>query len=401
MIKYFKFKLKNSNTIYYFFKGVVVYFLLLIRCFIYILSFLLPIERKQILCRAYEGRGYTCNPKAITEYILQHSQEYNIIWAFTKLSDFSYLESRGIKIVKVYSLKYYYYYLTSEILIFNDFWSSFIKKRKGQIFINTWHGSGALKCVGLCTMPHHIDKLLYKMRHSFGYMISGCQKFTEVREKSFGKNIIDLEFGLPRNDLFYEKENAKQLIIRKVKDYFKLQDHVKLVLYAPTYRENFTKEIYGLSILETLNALEKKFGGEWFFLLRGHYFNENNSEWKSIEKVYNASFYPDMQDLLLASDVLITDYSSSSWDFSLQNKPCFLYTPDLEDYKKDFSFYNSIDVLPYTKSRDNRELINNILLFNEMLYIKNLRDFYYEFQNFESGKSREKLFKMLENLPRN
>ena len=393
MLSLIKSFLKNSSFIYYACKGIVVYSLLILRGIIYLLSFFIPLKSNRILFRAYEGRGYTCNPKAISEYILNHTNEYEIIWAFKEPEKFLYLQEKNIKLVRVYSIKYYYYYISSSVLIFNDFWSSFINPRKKQIFINTWHGSGALKCVGLCTMPHPVDKLLYKMRHSFGYLICGCQKFKEIREISFGGNIADLEIGLPRNDIFFANELLKGQIISKVRKELDIDSSLKIALYAPTYRENFAKELYGLDISSTLSSLEKKFGGKWVLLVRSHYFNTDDSEIDG--SIIDASSYSDMQDLLLASDVLITDYSSSSWDFSLQYKPCFLYMPDLDTYKKDFSFYNPIEGLPYPKASTNEELINNITEFNYEEFKIKLSNFYTEFGNFDNGKASEKLYNII------
>ena len=129
--------------------------------------------------------------------------------------------------------------------------------------------------------------------------------------------------------------------------------------------------------------------------MRSHYFNTNDSEIDG--SVIDASSYSDMQDLLLASDVLITDYSSSSWDFSLQYKPCFLYMPDLDTYKKDFSFYNSIESLPYPKASTNEELMNNITEFNYEEFKIKLIAFYTEFGNFDNGKASEKLYNSILN----
>ena len=106
MLSLIKSFLKNSPLIYYSCKAVVVYSLLMLRGIIYFLSFLIPLKSNRILFRAYEGRGYTCNPKAISEYILNKTNEYEIIWAFKEPEKFLYLQEKNIKLVRVYSIKY-------------------------------------------------------------------------------------------------------------------------------------------------------------------------------------------------------------------------------------------------------------------------------------------------------
>ncbi|MCI7352787.1 MAG: CDP-glycerol glycerophosphotransferase family protein [Holdemanella porci] len=400
MLKKIKLYLKKSRFFYYFCKGVIVYSLLISSYIISFISKFFPLKSNRILFRAYEGRGYTCNPKAISECILSNTNEYEIIWAFKEPEKFLYLKERNIRLVKVYSLKYYYYYISSAVLVFNDFWSSFIRPRKKQIFLNTWHGSGALKCVGLCTMPHKVDKLLYNMRHAFGYLICGCRKFTEIREMSFGKHIIDLEIGLPRNDIFFKTDLVKTQFVSKIRNELGINISSKIILYAPTYRENFENELYGLDIPNILNALKKKFGGEWILLVRGHYFNKAASSENIDNFVIDVSDYGDMQDLLLTADVLITDYSSSSWDFGLQQKPCFLYMPDIESYKKDFSFYNPIECLPYPQAETNKELVENIVGFNYESFRSKLFEFYTDFGSFDDGSASEEIYEFIVNHKR-
>ena len=292
--------------------------------------FVFPIKNNRIFFSAYSGRQYSCNPKYISDWIEQnYKDEFEIIWAFNEPDAFSYLKNRNIKCVKFKSIKYLYYLLTSKIVIDNVESWSILPKRTGQYVINTWHGGGAYKGVGLKRKDtsETLDKNMLRKNERISIYLSSSKVFSQMTlRESFQYNGKIMECGMPRNDLLIKNDENKKNII---KEKLGINKKTGIVIYAPTFRHDL-KYKYMLDYEKTLNALKNRFGKEWIMLIRTHYYLQ--SEKIESSRVKNVSDYPDMQELLLISDVLITDYSSSIWDFSLMEKPCFLFMPDYNEY---------------------------------------------------------------------
>ena len=136
--------------------------------------------------------------------------------------------------------------------------------------------------------------------------------------------------------------------------------------------------MYKFDYEKCLSEFSRKFKDEYVMLIRLHPNILDRSTELGIEGkdgVYNASFYPDMQELLVASDILITDYSSSMFDFALTKKPCFIYASDIKNYSDDRGFYFDLEKLPFVISTDTKELLSNISLFNIDKYNKEVNGF--------------------------
>ena len=106
----------------------------------------------------------------------------------------------------------------------------------------------------------------------------------------------------------------------------------------------------------------------------------------------------DMQDLLLAADILINDYSSSMWDFAYTHRPCFIFATDIEHYIKTTSWYTPMEKWPYSIARSNEELKNNILAFRESDYAVAVAEHYETLGCCENGKATETLCKIIEKI---
>ena len=142
-----------------------------------------------------------------------------------------------------------------------------------------------------------------------------------------------------------------------------------------------------LNYEKTLDALKNRFGKEWIMLIRTHYYLQS----KKIEssRVINVSDYPDMQELLLISDVLITDYSSSIWDFSLMEKPCFLFMPDYNEYIDEREFYTPIQDWPYPASFSMEDLEDKIIKYDHEIAKKRILNHHIKLGICESGMASE------------
>ena len=360
-----------------------------------IISLFLNIRNNRILFIAFNGKQYSCNPKYITEYLLENSkQNYEIIWVLNRpKKDFP----KNIKTVKFMDFKYIYYYFTSKIIVTNIGFKSFLKKPKNQIRIETWHGGGAYKKVNLDVAKNSLEILKYKtIGKEINYYITSCNKFSKVMSKAqFVKLNKFVKSGMPRNDIFFSK-NKIETISNNVKEIYNLDRSTKIILYAPTWRDNGTSlkinDIY--EIIENLSIKNKI---KYILLYRAHY-SSNTIKELNKDNLINVTDYPDMQELLCAADILITDYSSCMWDFSLMYKPCFIYATDIDQYKQERDFYTPMSEWPFPIATNTDELINNIINFNEKEYIEKVKKHHKALGSYEDGHACERVCKLIEDI---
>lgn len=170
-----------------------------------------------------------------------------------------------------------------------------------------------------------------------------------------------------------------------------------ILLYAPTFRHDFSTETYLTDYSDIVKALNNK--TEWTIVEHFHpnvlHFNTKSTH---SEGTINADYYIDFQELLLVSDVLITDYSSTMFDFSIMKKPVFLFTPDLEAYKRDRNFTFCLEDLPWTQSKTPQDLAISIKRFNNELYLDNLEKFMQNIRLYDTGIASEKIVELLKQI---
>ena len=350
-----------------------------------------PVKSNKIIFSCHQGNGYTCNPKYLSEYIgKNYKNGFNLIWVFKDIKKHSFLEKRNIKIVKLFSISFFYQFLTSKVIITNSSNFPYMPLRKSQCLINTWHGGGAYKKIGQDRRIYQYRKITTK---NIGYMLSSCQAFTQVMSNT----IMDSDqkkfwyFGMPRNDIFFQDYSH---ICKKAREKLGLDDEsYKFVLCAPTWRWIYENNEYDLDFCQLKNTLEKKFAGKWKILLRHHTYHNYNCfmEDNNISRdVINVTDYEDMQELLCLADILITDYSSCMWDMSLMDKPCFLYATDVEDYRKTEGFYTPIESWPFPLAQNNKEIQEKILNFNMEKYKQEIKKHHDNLGSYETGEACKK-----------
>jgi CDP-glycerol glycerophosphotransferase len=226
------------------------------------------------------------------------------------------------------------------------------------------------------------------------YVISGCEKFTYYFSKSWDipKDKF-LPIGLPRNDIFFNNYDDYR---NKIKNIYKIDKNKKILLYAPTFRGEFgfTHREFNslLDIEKLLDVLKSRFESDFVCLYRAHHCAMEDTK---LHNIISVSDYPDMQELLCATDVLITDYSSSIWDFSFMFKPCFIFAPDLKNYRATQGFYLPIEEWPFPLSITNEELFNNIHSFNNEEYINDVKKHHNNLGSYETGHATEQFCNIL------
>lgn len=351
-------------------------------------------HKNRIVFFSYFGKQYSCNPKYISEYIQNNTSDLDIIWAFNSPDKYLFLKDTGITLVKYNSISFIRACLTSRYIITNSEIPAWFPLTKKQTLINTWHGGGAYKKVGSAYQKetHGKQKRAQLARKTPCIYMSSSKAFTQMTlRESFHHTGKILAYGMPRNDILINRDHDE--LYKKIYTYFNIPAENHILLYAPTYRESKKAKEYLFDCQDVKTALSKRYGGNWTILFRMHYFIMDQLETSS--EYIDASAYPDMQELLYVSDILITDYSSSMWDFALTRKPCFLYTTDLDFYDLSRGFYTDIHSWPYPLAENTKELSNLIASFNMKDYHKKIEQHLSDLGNLESGTASQQICKYL------
>lgn len=356
-----------------------------------------PIVPQKILFFCLDGVGYSCNCKYIAQSLLNDGG-YDLVWIINK-NDLGQKESLpcGIRCVELFSIEYYKEAYSASIIISNENLCPGIVKRKGQYYINTWHGIGPFKKVAF-DLEHNIanpERLVgYAANQNyFDLYLAGSDDCINMYRDSMKYKGEILKSGYPRNDIFFNSDK----VAAKVKAALNICEEKKVILYAPTFRgANYSPEdsfkYYDLDLQRVCDALEKRFSGEFVLLYRMHRYLRNCRQYEVFSRIgQDVSDYPDAQELLAATDVLITDYSSIMWDFSLMKRPVFLYHNDVDDYSKYRGFYAPVDQWPYPQGRTSEELCNRIRAFDDDNYRINLESFFAKYGCYDDGHATERV----------
>lgn len=364
-----------------------------------------PIVDNKIVIDNYMGKGYGCNSKYVAEKLLEmYPNKFDIVWVVSdkdkEISEFPV----GIRTVKYGSVQAIYEYLTAKIWLSNYHKISYLKKglikRKRQYFIQMWHGSLGIKKiendVPLLTTDNNWLNLAEISSNMVDYWISNSSFETEIYKRAFWNVKKVIEYGHPRNDIFFTKN---KIIKKKVREYFDITEE-KIAFYAPTFREDYNLDCYKINFKNLLNSLSNKFGGKWALIVRLHprvrkYSAEvlgNNSY------IYDGTNYSDIQELMYASDVMLTDYSSCIFDFMLSRKPGFIFATDIEQFNTDRGFYYPLESTPFPIATNNYELIKNIENFDYEKYKQKVEEFLKDKGCMEDGHASERVVDLIEKI---
>ena len=350
-------------------------FSLIIRCFT-------RVHKGRMMCWAYTFKQYSCNPRYLTEYLLENNPEFEIFWVFKGNVDTFGVDKR-IKCVRYKSLRYFLLVNTAEFFITNartDPYRIYWHKRKGQKYVMLWHGGVALKRIEKDAESQLSYSYLKKAKIDSkvcDLMVSGCRFQTSLLKEKFWYDGEILERGIPRNDVFFDKARHPEMRERICRKYGISPDS-RIVLYAPTFRRDKSIEPYRIDWSRVVPELRKIYGSEKVsVLLRLHPNLIGKADASSLvndESVIDVTRYHDMQELLCVSDLLITDYSSSMFDITMLKKPCMLYATDIEKYNR--GYYFDFAELPFPLARNEEELIGNIRTFDSAAYDESVESFF-------------------------
>ncbi len=371
----------------------------------------LPLKKDHIYFRSFGGR-YSDSPKYVSEEIHRINKQVVLVWSLT---DPMNEEGRPsyIKKVKYNSIRDIYYRSCAKVVVDNVVGvnSSYIyegdnegaikkeiakKKRVMQKSVSTWHGT-ALKRM----MKDEPGSTVKGFESTLDEMYWGDDHTINLMNEILYNKVKIKKLGVPRNDILVDLEEAKK---KEIKKKLGLPQVKKILLFAPTFRKNDLKKS-GLMQLEMIDfdilfyTLEEKFGGEWIVVSRFHYLVDAKVDWDDIKKKYkgkvlNGNLHEDMAEYLAASDVLVTDYSSSMFDYSLKEEPVFLLCPDLAYYENtERGFYLDIRKMPYPLTTDFTGFIENIKNFHNEIYLSKVNTLNKELGCSNDRKASERIAK--------
>lgn len=355
------------------------------------------IKNNRIIFSSFDGHDYGENPKYICEELIKKIEQYDIYWSIN--NNYNNLP-KNVKPVKIYSLKWFYIMSTSKVWINDSRFPLFVKKRKEQYYIQTWHSSLRLKKIEKDVEKSLGEAYIKKAKHDSKMIdiITCGSGFSEnTYKKSFWYDGKVTMTGTPKFDIYFNK-NEKNKIKEKIYKKYKIKNNKKVILYAPTFRsniDNFSGNI-DFSKLES----NEKLMNDYIFLVRLH--PESKNIKFNNKNVINVTEYPNFQDLLISSDMLITDYSGCCFDTLVANVPCILYVPDYEEYiKKERNLYFEYRELPFLITKDLNELVNNILNINIKNYELKIEKFKEKVSLFEDGKASSRIVKIINEVMKN
>ena len=368
----------------------------------------IPCQKETILFISFHGRGYSDNPMALHQYITTHSRyhNYRCIYAIKNHKQKN-LKIDNAKVIEYFSIPYFFYLARSRYWISNCKLPKFVLKKPTQIYLQTWHGTPLKKLAHNIEVPdgttfYRSGMSIEEMRSTYdndvskyNYMISPSSFTTEVFQSAFAINKDRLiETGYPRNDIL---SNYQDEDIDRIKAELKLPKDKKIILYAPTWRDNsFNLKGYTFKLEVDFKKWQNELGDEYIVVFKPHYLIINDFDLESVKDfVYFIDPKEDISRLYLLGDILITDYSSVFFDYAILKRPIYFYMYDLESYRDELrGFY--LDVykdLPGQIIEDENLLIEEIKQNNfdyDKLELFNLR-----FNNHEDGRASKRVLEIL------
>lgn len=376
--------------------------------FIYkIMVKILPLK-KCIVFESNIGRNYTGNPRYIYEELVKQGldKKYKCYYIFDNKK--TKIPGKG-KVIKRMRFRYFYVMATAKIWVSDSRFPKFIIKKKGNKYIQTWHGTPLKKLAldmndvsmaGETTIEQY-KKHFYDNTRTWDYLISQNNFSTNIFKRcfAFDKNI--LEIGYPRNDILINNNNKKY--INELKKKFSLPLDKKIILYAPTWRDDefYDKGKYKFTHKLDYDMARQRLSDKYIFIVKYHYLIMDNIDWTPYKGfIYDFDMTCDISELYLVSDILITDYSSVMFDFSLLKRPMFFFAYDLEKYKNELRgfYFDFLEEVPGAVTTTTEDLINAIENYNKEDYKEKYDKFIKKYNHCDNGKAAKKVVKLIEKI---
>ncbi|MGY6023262.1 CDP-glycerol glycerophosphotransferase family protein [Streptomyces spinosirectus] len=289
-----------------------------------------PLDANLAVYCAYWGRGYTCNPAAIHAKARELAPHLRSV--FLVEPDQVPFMPKDVEHAVIGSAKYWDVLARAKYLVNNANFADAVVKREGSVHLSTQHGT-PLKKMGVDQATYPVvaaatgsfTKLLARVDR-WDYNLSSNRHSTQMWERAFPAVHETLEYGYPRNDVYY---TATADDVGRVRRELGIPEGKTALLYAPTHRDHHTGFETGLD----LQALCEEIGEDFVVLLRAHYFYDQGAA-KNTGRVIDVTAHRSSEDVCLAADALITDYSSIMFDYANLDRPVVVYADDWDVYRE-------------------------------------------------------------------
>lgn len=347
--------------------------------------------KKRVVFISFDGKQYSDNPKAISTYLHQVAPNVKQIWLFNNPKSKKDILPSYVKAKKLNRWNVVHYLATSRVFVDNDFlvypWYLLkVKKSKKQLIIQTWHGDKGFKKCFYDTKGFTRDYRFNTETGLFSFIVTGCAFVEPVMRSMFNYQGQLLKIGNARNDCLFENHTDK---INQVKQKLNIHAEDKILTYAPTFRENIKENYETIDLEKTIEQLKKSTGKNWHLVVRAHHRSKNNLK---VDYIDGNTNFEDMADLLMVSDMLITDYSSCAGDFAITGKPVVLYIEDYADYEnKDRGLYFKLNETPFMLAQNNTEMLAIIDKIDWQATSQNSKAILDFYGNYEKGDASKQI----------
>lgn len=368
--------------------------------FCYFIDKFFKVRKNKIIFVNMTNFQFSDSPKYVAEELLKRKENnFDLVWFRNRGTDIS-LIPKEFRVVFYDSFRALYELMTAKVWLSNSHMllphKKGFRKNKETIYFQTFHGSMGIKKIDADAKNVYGGlgwlKWQKKSASDFDYLFTDSDFEKNVFTSAFWGMGNILMMGKPRDSIFYKDHKP---YIEKVKDFYNIPYDNKIVLYAPTWRSDKRLNPYNIDIKLLKKSLKLRFGGSWSVLIRSHV-NMRKDMFNALydkNEVINATKYPDMQELLVAADVLISDYSSCIPEYVILKKPSFIYATDINNYNN--GFYYPLSTLPCPIAEDNGELANNILNFDNDLFLKKADEFLIKMGHKDDANSCQRIVDLI------
>lgn len=314
------------------------------------------VDKRRVFFSSFKGKSYSDSPRFISEALHALRPDLEIVWQLAPEQD----APDYVRTVRPHTLAALTELATAGCIVDNFNRPIYLLKFPDQLYVQTWHGDRGFK------------KVLYDLPNPIAYP-DGGQMDLAVAGSDFGERLYRTAFrysgevlkaGMPRNDRLIHPNPDETAAIRRR---LGIAPGVRVMLYAPTFRDATSgkAQAAGFNLAQALEILRGHTGCDWLCLTRAHDMNRGiDAQGADIRDVTG---YPEMSDLLLAADLLVTDYSSSAGDFPLLGRPVILYQPDLDAFtRSDRNMYFDLRQSPFLRAESQDALFSLLADFDRL-----------------------------------
>lgn len=342
-----------------------------------------PVDEKLVFFESFGGRSFSCSPRAIYLAMLEQERfgDYRFVWSFKgaartqEAQGDALLADERTTVVQRGSEAYFTALARASVLVLNTRLPEYVAPKPDQVFVQCWHGT-PLKRLGYDVQIETTNALntTQELADRFGmdaqkwtYLLSPSPYASEHLADAFGlpwdrRPSVIVEEGYPRNDEIAlsaaDPSGARQRELRKR---LGVPENKKVLLYAPTWRDDSYQAGVGYTFdyLIDFDLLRRELGDDWVVLFRPHYYIANRFDFSAYEGfVVNVASWPNINELYIAADALVTDYSSVMFDYAILRRPIVLFVPDIEKYANNIrGFYFDLDEIPGPHCLGTEELV--------------------------------------------